>query len=143
MLTTRRRFASASSFFASSSPSSILCASSISLSALKSGTFPISFKYILTGSSMLTPSGTDRSIFSISTSSASSAMITSMSTSRSSSLLIRNTSILLASRYSNTFSICSASSSISAKKSLISWISSILFFFFPCATSSLSLSVNF
>ena len=39
--------------------------------ALKRGTLPISFKYIRTGSSMLTPSGTERSIFSTSTSSAS------------------------------------------------------------------------
>ena len=119
MLTTRRRFASASSFFASSSPSSMRCASSISRSALRSGTLPISFKYIRTGSSTLTPSGTERSIFSTSTSS-SSDMIASKSTSSSSSELIRNTSMLFASRYSKTLSICSVDKSISRKKSLIS-----------------------
>ena len=143
MLTTRRRFASASSFLASSSPSSIRWASSISRSALKRGTFPISFRYMRTGSSMLTPSGTERSMFSTSTSS-SSDRITSMSMSTSSSLpLIRSTSILLDSRYSNTLSICSALSSMSRKKSLISWISRMLFFFLPRATRSLKRSKNF
>ena len=121
ILTTRRRLASASLFLALSSPSDILLARSISSSALKRGTFPISFKYIRTGSSILIPSGTDRSIFSISTSSSSSARIrSSISASRSSSLPIRSTSIFIASRYSYTFSICSGDNSRSDRKSLIS-----------------------
>ena len=119
MLTTSLRFASASLFLALSSPSAIRFARSTSSSAVRSGTLPISFRYILTGSSMLTPSGTDRSIFSTSTSSSSEITISESSIS-SSSELIRSTSIFCPSRYSNTFSICSESRSISWKKSLIS-----------------------
>ena len=152
MLTTRRRFASARRFFASSSPSSILCASLISSSAERSGTLPISFKYMRTGSSMLTPSGTERSMFSISISSSSERSMSSSSRTRrsrsaafGSSVMSerRSTSMPLASRYSNTFSICSASSGISRKKSLISWYSRTLFFFLPYATSSFNFSINF
>ena len=142
ILTTSLKLASAKRFFASSSPSAILFASSISSSALKRGTFPISFKYIRTGSSILMPSGTERSIFSTSTSS-SSVITISISSSASSSALIRSTSIPLASRYSKILSICSASSSMSEKKSLISCNSKILFFFFPRATSSFNFSPNF
>ena len=102
VLTTRRRFASASLFLAASSPSSIRFASSISSSVDKSGTFPISLRYIRTGSSRLTPSGTERSIFSISISSSSSRFSSenrSSSISRSSAE-IRSTSTWLASRKS-------------------------------------------
>ena len=62
MLTTRRRFASARRFCASSSPASMRLASATSSSAVSRGTRPISLRYMRTGSSMLTPSGTERSI---------------------------------------------------------------------------------
>ena len=52
--TTKRKLAAASSFFASSSPSKIFLARSISSSWVSSSTRPISFKYILTGSLILT-----------------------------------------------------------------------------------------
>ena len=76
---------------------------------------PISFRYIRTGSSMLTPSGTERSMFSISISSSSERSMSSSSRRRrsrsaafGSSVMSerRSTSIPLASRYSNTLSIC-------------------------------------
>ena len=142
MLTTRRRFASARRFLASSSPSAILLARSTSSSAVRSGTLPISFRYMRTGSSMLIPSGTDRSSFSMSTSSSSEIMRSTSSIS-SSSPLMRSTSMLCDSRYSNTFSMWSGSSSISEKKSLISCTSRILFFFFPRETRSFNFSSNF
>ena len=70
--TTSLRFASASAFFASSSPFSIRFASSISSSAVRRGTLPISLRYIRTGSSMLTPSTSESmSIFSTPSSSVS------------------------------------------------------------------------
>ena len=141
MLTTRRKFASARRFFASWSPSSIRFASSISSSAESSGTLPISFKYIRTGSSMDTPSGTERSIFSTSISSSSSTS-SRMSSSASSSVILK-TSILFASRKSRIFSNLSESSCISAKKSLISWYSNIFFFFFARLNSSFNFSWNF
>ena len=168
METTRRRFASARRFFASSpasrsfckflisslisassssvafssllfkiaifsfatAPASMFFASSISSSALKRGTLPISFKYIRTGSSMDTPSGTERSIFSTSISTSSK-----ISSSESSSV-IRSTSILFASRKSRILSNCSASNCMSAKKSLISWYSNMFFFFLAKANRS-------
>ena len=146
MLTTRRRFASARRFLAASSPFSILFASSISSSAERSGTLPISFRYIRTGSSMLTPSGTERSILSSSISSSSSLSMSASSSSRiiSSALLsvILSTSTPLASRKSNTFSICSTPSGWSLKKSLISWYSSTFFFFLASSRSSTSFSLN-
>ena len=117
ILTTRRRLASASLFLAFWSPFSILFASSISSSADRSGTLPISFKYILTGSSMLTPSGIDKSIFSMSISSSSPRRIGSSSISSS---VVRIISILLASRKSKILSILSGSRSISANASIIS-----------------------
>ena len=172
METTRRRFASARRFFASSpasrsfckflisslisassssvafssllfkiaifsfatAPASMFFASSISSSALKRGTLPISFKYIRTGSSMDTPSGTERSIFSTSISSSSST--SSKISSSESSSVIRSTSILFASRKSRILSNCSASNCMSAKKSLISWYSNMFFFFLAKANRS-------
>ena len=145
MLTTRRRLASARRFLASSSPCSIRFASSISSSAVRRLTLPISLRYIRTGSSMLTPSGTERSILSSSISSSSSSLSSSASSSsiRLSSLPeIRSTSTPLASRKSYTFSICSTSRGWSLKKSLISWYSSTFFFFFASSRSSTSFSLN-
>ncbi len=52
MLTTRRRLASASLFFATGSSSAIRIAYSISSSGVSSGTRPISLRYTLTGSSI-------------------------------------------------------------------------------------------
>ena len=105
MLTTSLRFDSQSFFLASSSPCSILMASSRSSSAVSRGTLPISLKYILTGSSvgiffaesltsispddlMITPLFfSSSSSLSRSSSSSSSSRISSSSTSSSSSSL--------------------------------------------------------
>ena len=108
------RFFKIAIFSFATAPSSIFWARSISSSALSSGTFPISFKYIRTGSSIETPSGTERSIFSTSISSSSSFNRSSSSTSSSSSVILK-TSILFASRKSRIFSNCSAFSSSSRK----------------------------
>ena len=62
ILTTKRKFASANRDLAISSPCSILFASSISSWALKRLTLPISFKYIRTGSLILTPGGALKSL---------------------------------------------------------------------------------
>ena len=141
MLTTRRRLASARRCFASRSPISIFFASSISSSAERRGTLPISFKYILTGSSMLMPSGTVRSMSSTSTSSSSVRMISSSSTSSSS--VMRSTSTLFCSSVSKILSNCSSSRVRSEKKSLISWYSRTFFFFFATARRSFRRSSNF
>ena len=147
MLTTRRRFASASFFLASISPCSIRCAKSTSSSAVKSGTFPISFKYIRTGSSMLTPSGIDKSIFSISSSSGTSPLA-SISKSKSSSASgtspsgIRSTSTPSDSRNSMTFSVFSSSSTTSFRKLLISESSSTFLFDLASCFNAASFSRN-
>ena len=85
MLTTRRRLASVSFFLAifptltssgvapSALPASILLANIISSSADSRGTRPISFKYMRTGSSILTPSGTVKFTFTVSFSDSSTA----------------------------------------------------------------------
>ncbi len=124
--------------FSASRPASICLARSISCSAVRSGTLPISLRYILTGSSMLIPSGTDRSIFSISTSSSSERTISSSSgmTSSSESETLR-TSIPEFSNTSRTLSSCSSLRPMSAKKSLISAYSRTFFFFLARARISL------
>ena len=75
--------------FASSSPRSIRLASLISSAELSRGTFPISLRYIRTGSSMLTPSSGSRGA---SDSSSSSARF-SASLGSSTTLISRSTSI--------------------------------------------------
>ena len=147
MLTTSRRFASVSFFFAASSPSSTLFASSISSSVLRSGTLPISFKYMRTGSSVLTPSSTSTSSM-ISTSSSSLRMISSSSPrSRSSSFPLSSmpeftTSMLDFSRYSRIWSILSSVSSKPRNASLISLYSRTFFLVFASSTSPFRALIN-
>ena len=145
MLTTRRRLASVSCFFASSSPASTRFASSTSCSVVSSGTFPISFRYIRTGSSVLTPSSTSTSSM-ISTSSSSSRMISSLSRIRSSALSTPTSaftiSIFCFSRYSSTRSILSSVSSSPLKASLISPYCKTFFFVFAKSTSPSNAFVN-
>ena len=144
ILTTRRRFDSASFFFASSSPSSIFFASSISSSGESSGTFPISFKYIRTGSSTPIPSGTDRSICSTSISSSGSASSSSenRSGSISSSFDIFKTSTCFLSRKSYMRSSFSGVSSSPAKASRTSVSSRTFFLLFASSRSFDNFSSN-
>ena len=139
MLTTRRRLVSASRFFASSSPASIRLANSISSSGDNREIFPISFRYMRTGSSTLMPSGTENSICSRSMSSSNSS---SGSSSISSSFPIRRISILFASRKSKITSHFSESRLSPEKKSRISCSSRTLFFFLASAKSRCSFSSN-
>ena len=142
ILTVSRRLASESFFFASSSPSSIRFASSISSSELNNGILPISFKYIRTGSSVPTPSS--RSIASRSTSSSSSEKSISLSKSSAaiSSVAARRTSIFLRSRYVYTNSSSSGVRVSPAKKSFTSLKSSVLFLLRPISTNFVKRSFN-
>ena len=96
MDTTRRRLASDRRDFASSSPSAIFCASTISSSPDSKGTLPISFRYTLTGSS-------EDMVVSVSSFSMESSLIGSTSVGLS--------SIPLAWSMENTSSISSAEAS--------------------------------
>ena len=142
MLTTKRRFASIRRSFADSSPCAFLFANSISSSAVKSGTVPISFKYIRTGSSVPTPSS--KSIESRSTSSSSSEKSISLSKSSAaiSSVAARRTSIFLRSRYVYTNSSSSGVKVSPAKKSFTSLKSSVLFLLRPISTNFAKRSFN-
>ena len=128
MLTTSLKFASQSILFASSSPFSILFASSISSSAVKRGTLPISLRYILTGSSTAIPFGKDASISispasstTRSTSSASASASASRSIiSKSSGSISEITSTPIEVRLSYISSICSLSKSALSRKSATS-----------------------
>ena len=115
MLTTRRRLASARRFCASKSPSSMRLASLISSSADSKGTRPISLRYILTGSSILMPSGILRSI-SIS----SSSLISEVSSSGPISLPLSMMSIPRLVKVSYNSSISSGLISTDCSDSMIS-----------------------
>ena len=114
ILTTNLKFDSASFFLASSSPARTPFASSISCSYVKSGILPISLKYILTGSSTLTPSILFTSISSNFISSTSSKSSKSGSSSSVSSLYMF---IPFFSNFSKTSSICSGVTSPSSNAS--------------------------
>ena len=103
ILTTNLKFDSANFCLASSSPSITFFANSNSSSKLSNGIFPISLKYILTGSSTLIPS---KFIVLISSTFMSSTFSNS-STSGSSSKSSFSTSTPISSNASNTLSICS------------------------------------
>ena len=135
METTRRRLASASlrlawaaiSLSAGSSEllRPILRAMSTSSSAVRSGTLPISFRYMRTGSSVEMPSGMERS-------SASGVISCSPASCSASS---PTTSMPNCSKDSNSFSYCSGEISTSVRVSSTSrWVN--VPFFLPVSTIS-------
>ncbi len=148
MLTTSLKLASASLFFALSSPSSICFASSISSSAFSNGTFPISFKYIRTGSSRPMPSGMDKSSFDISildnssSRPASSISSTSSSTGSCSLSMAARISTLVFSSSSKILSNNSPSMEASGNSDKISSYFRVFLFFAAISSKVAIFSLN-
>jgi len=143
ILTTRRKLASINLSLATGSPSDLRLASSSSSSAVNNGTVPISFKYILTGSSVPTPSSKPTlSNSTISSSSSKSSSVGSKSIGPSAAS-VKSASVGSASdAVSSALSTSSLSVSSTASTSVFTLVFFVNFFVSDFPSESPVLIVN-